>query len=132
MVFGGGNGEAAGTKSKDGPAEMRARVQRIKGMIAAPSEDKKPGGNPVVLLTAHGSKGLEFDEVWILGAEDGVFPEDSSNIQEERRLFYVAMTRARKMLLISAAGKAPLSPFLVETGITRMPKSGILNEGRGT
>lgn len=116
---------------KDGPGEMRARVQRIKEMIAAPSEDKKPGGNPVVLLTAHGSKGLEFDEVWILGAEDGVFPDESSSIQEERRLFYVAMTRARKMLFISAAGKAPLSPFLVETGIARMPESGILNEGQG-
>jgi len=112
-------------------SEMRARVQRIKEMIAAPSEDKKPGGNPVVLLTAHGSKGLEFDEVWILGAEDGVFPDESSSIQEERRLFYVAMTRARKMLFISAAGKAPLSPFLVETGIARMPESGILNEGQG-
>mgnify|MGYP001059699410 CR=1 FL=1 len=57
---------------------MRSRVKRIKEMISASSEDKKPGGNPVVLLTAHGSKGLEFDEVWILGPEDGVFPDESS------------------------------------------------------
>lgn len=109
----------------EGRADMVARVQRIKDMIAAPEKDKKPDGNPVVLLTAHGSKGLEFDEVWLLGAEDGSFPDESSSLQEERRLFYVAMTRARKSLFISAAGKSPLSPFVHEAGIERAPQTGV-------
>ena len=115
----------SGEGGSDGPSEMRARIQRIKDMIAAPEKEKKPEGNPVVLLTAHGSKGLEYDEVWILGAEDGSFPDESSSMQEERRLFYVAMTRARKMLFISAAGKAPLSPFVNEAGVERIPESGL-------
>lgn len=115
----------SGEGGSDGPSEMRARIQRIKDMIAAPEKEKKPEGNPVVLLTAHGSKGLEYDEVWILGAEDGSFPDESSSMQEERRLFYVAMTRARKMLFISAAGKAPLSPFVNEACVERIPESGL-------
>jgi len=54
----------------------------------------------IQLLTAHGSKGLEFDEVFILGAAQGTFPS-SRDHEEERRLFYVAMTRARQYLNIS-------------------------------
>jgi DNA helicase-2/ATP-dependent DNA helicase PcrA len=52
------------------------------------------------LMTVHGSKGLEFDEVFIIGAAQGVFP-GSGDLQEERRLMYVAMTRAREYLNIS-------------------------------
>jgi DNA helicase-2/ATP-dependent DNA helicase PcrA len=52
------------------------------------------------LMTVHGSKGLEFDEVFIIGAAQGVFP-GKDDIEEERRLMYVAMTRAREYLNIS-------------------------------
>lgn len=110
----------------DGLSFMRSHVQSIKDLIAAkPSKDKKVEGNPVVLLTAHGSKGLEYDEVWIVGAEDGCFPDESASIQEERRLFYVAMTRARKTLLISASGKAPISQFIQEAGVERLPEDSL-------
>lgn len=100
---------------------LRERLEKIQALIAGPEKEKKTDGNPVVLLTAHGSKGLEYDEVWIVGAEDGSFPDESANMQEERRLFYVAMTRARKTLIISAAGKAPLSGFIHEAAIERLP-----------
>ena len=53
------------------------------------------------LMTVHGSKGLEFDDVIIIGANQGVFP-NKGDIEEERRLFYVAITRARERLLISS------------------------------
>lgn len=53
------------------------------------------------LMTVHGSKGLEFDDVIIIGANQGVFPS-KGDIEEERRLFYVAITRARERLLISS------------------------------
>ncbi len=65
---------------------------------------------PVTLMTAHSAKGLEFPLVFIVGLEDGLFPHsrslsDSSDIEEERRLCYVAMTRAEKYLYVTHAVK---------------------------
>jgi DNA helicase II / ATP-dependent DNA helicase PcrA len=61
----------------------------------------------VSLMTAHASKGLEFDVVFITGLEDGLFPhqrhDESADEEEERRLFYVALTRARKKVFLSHA-----------------------------
>ena len=65
----------------------------------------------VTLMTLHSAKGLEFDNVWMCGMEDGLFPsmmainsEDPvSAIEEERRLCYVGITRARKRLTLTAA-----------------------------
>jgi DNA helicase II / ATP-dependent DNA helicase PcrA len=63
---------------------------------------------PVTLMTAHSAKGLEFPLVFIAGLEDGLFPHsrslsDASDIEEERRLCYVAMTRAQKFLYVTHA-----------------------------
>ena len=65
---------------------------------------------PVTLMTAHSAKGLEFPLVFIVGLEDGLFPHSrslshASDIEEERRLCYVAMTRAEKYLYVSHAVK---------------------------
>jgi hypothetical protein len=57
--------------------------------------------NRIILSTVHGSKGLEFDYVFIIGFVDGHFPLLLCDIEEERRLFYVAVTRAKKSLEIS-------------------------------
>ena len=71
------------------------------------SEDDDRG--KVNLMTIHAAKGLEFTVVFIAGAEDRYLPharaieEDPANIEEERRLFYVALTRAREKLFISCA-----------------------------
>ncbi|MBM3260821.1 hypothetical protein FJY93_00185 [Candidatus Kaiserbacteria bacterium] len=62
----------------------------------------------VSLMTIHASKGLEFDAVFVTGLEQGLFPslrEDTRDPEEERRLFYVAVTRARKRLFLSHAGE---------------------------
>ena len=61
---------------------------------------------PVALITAHNTKGLEFDRVVITGLEEGVFPHSSStgnpdDVEEERRLFYVGATRARQQLVMT-------------------------------
>jgi len=69
-------------------------------------EDEEDG--EVNLMTIHAAKGLEFEVVFIAGCEDGILPharsleEGEGSIEEERRLFYVAVTRARRRLLISA------------------------------
>lgn len=66
------------------------------------------GQEAVQLMTIHAAKGLEFDAVFLTGLEDGLFPHENSlyepgGLEEERRLMYVAMTRARKRLYLSLA-----------------------------
>ena len=67
----------------------------------------------VALMTVHGAKGLEFPVVFITGMEEGVFPcelpgMETTEIKEERRLFYVGMTRARDRLILSSAATRPI------------------------
>jgi DNA helicase-2/ATP-dependent DNA helicase PcrA len=68
----------------------------------------KVGQDAVQMMTVHAAKGLEFDAVFITGLEDGLFPHensviDPSGLEEERRLMYVAITRARKRLYMTMA-----------------------------
>jgi DNA helicase-2/ATP-dependent DNA helicase PcrA len=74
--------------------------------LEAGDNQAKAGQDAVQLMTVHSSKGLEFDCVFIAGLEDGVFPHENSlsdagGLEEERRLMYVAITRARKRLYLS-------------------------------
>ena len=73
---------------------------------------------PIHLMTATRSKGHEFDAVIILDADDGEWPARMSNdIEEERRLFYVALSRARKYLCFVISGEKLESRFLLEAGL---------------
>jgi len=72
------------------------------------NEDKtREGKDFVTLMTLHNSKGLEFDTVFITGFEEGLFPSfqsiEDNNLEEERRLAYVGMTRAKERLIFSYA-----------------------------
>ena len=80
--------------------------------------DASMAGPVAMLTTAHGSKGLEFDRVWIVGLQAGSFPSEKSSLEEERRLMFVAMTRAREALFISATKDKKPSMFVVEAGVT--------------
>lgn len=76
-------------------------------------EEHKSNNNVVTLMTIHSSKGLEFNNVFIVGLEEGIFPhmnslEDVNEIEEERRLCYVAITRARKRLWLINAKRRTL------------------------
>jgi DNA helicase-2/ATP-dependent DNA helicase PcrA len=70
--------------------------------IALQSDQDKIEGECIYLMSIHASKGLEFDNVFLVGLEDGVFPiiGDDVDLEEERRLAYVAITRAKKRLFL--------------------------------
>jgi DNA helicase-2/ATP-dependent DNA helicase PcrA len=97
-------------------ATVREREEKQK---AADKKDERPEGEgPVALLTtAHGSKGLEFDRVWIVGLDTGAFPSEKSSLEEERRLMFVAMTRAREILYVSGTKVKKPSVFVTEAGL---------------
>ena len=77
--------------------------------------EHQDGNNKVSLMTIHSVKGLEFDDVFVIGMEEGIFPHynainegTNSAIEEERRLCYVAITRAKKKLWLLNAKKRML------------------------
>ncbi len=98
----------------------------LQGLQLWAGRDEDPG-NQVRLMTVHAAKGLEFAHVYVVGMEDGTFPHrnavEENRMEEERRLMYVAMTRARFRLTLSCCRKrrrfgtdeslSP-SPFLAE------------------
>jgi len=92
--------------------------------LASDLDDVNEGSNRVSLMTPHSSKGLEFPVVFLVGLEQGLFPnfrslEDPAATEEERRLCYVGITRAKERLFISYArarrlygNREPASPSL--------------------
>jgi DNA helicase-2/ATP-dependent DNA helicase PcrA len=85
---------------------LRAFLEEI--ALVADIDDLESTTGQLTLMTLHNAKGLEFDSVIITGLEDGLFPHinsmnDRNSLEEERRLFYVGMTRARKKLYCSYA-----------------------------
>ena len=112
--------------------EAEGRLENLQELVNAAMDYDKPGDEalrefidhsalvsdqddykrdaPVTLLTAHSAKGLEFPLVFIVGLEEGLFPHsrsktDPGELEEERRLAYVAITRAEKYLYVSHATK---------------------------
>ena len=81
-------------------------------------------GNAVTLMTIHAAKGLEFPVVYIAGMEEGVFPhrralEDREELEEERRLCYVGMTRAKEELLFSYAHQRMMMGQVIGSDVSR-------------
>lgn len=93
-------GEAAGDLARD----LDLFLQEI--ALVSDSDSLKQSQEAVTLMTVHSAKGLEFPRVFVTGLEDGLFPlmrDEDGDIEEERRLFYVAATRAEKALHLSFA-----------------------------
>ena len=110
------------------------RYKFINALVLGSNEISE--GDGVNLLSIHASKGLEFKEVYIIDLMDGRFPnrkllsKNGGNIDEERRLFYVAITRAKDILYLSYAKYDRVkkidyihSPFLVEAGMIKEESS---------
>jgi DNA helicase-2/ATP-dependent DNA helicase PcrA len=110
---------AAPAASGDGPANGVAMADVIAPMspmaaflthasLEAGDNQAQAGQDAVQLMTVHAAKGLEFDSVFVTGLEEGLFPHENSileaaGLEEERRLMYVAMTRARERLYLTLA-----------------------------
>ena len=96
-------------------AALSGLLEQIKingegGSAADGEKEVTDPDNRVLLMTLHSAKGLEFPYVFLCGMEDGIFPgygtilsDDESDMEEERRLAYVGITRAKKMLYLSCA-----------------------------
>ncbi len=102
--------------------------------LYSPTDELRDGEEAVTLMTLHTAKGLEFRCVFIVGCNDGLLPHGRSveegRLEEERRLFYVGMTRAREILILTYCGHRVYygeprydfpSPFLNE-----LPAKGVL------
>ena len=114
------------------PDNLDPSLHQYLNRVSLMSRDDNQGENgeqKVQLMTIHAAKGLEFDTVFVAAVEKDLIPharaleEGEANLEEERRLFYVAMTRARRRLILSACRarrrrgeleEAEPSPFLEE------------------
>jgi len=101
--------EFAETSKEDGIVPNLINfIQEIALITDDDSKDDKNDNNHVSLMTIHSAKGLEFPYVFIIGLEENLFPSQLSlysrdELEEERRLFYVALTRAKKQAFLSYA-----------------------------
>jgi DNA helicase-2/ATP-dependent DNA helicase PcrA len=102
-----------GTQVLDADAPLATILSPLSAFLShasleAGDNQAQAGQDALQLMTVHSSKGLEFDAVFITGLEEGLFPHESSEqaqdgVEEERRLMYVAITRARRRLFLSFA-----------------------------
>jgi DNA helicase-2/ATP-dependent DNA helicase PcrA len=105
--------DAAGSSQEQDAPVGDPRLRALNDFLAhaaleAGEHQAAPGQQALQLMTVHSAKGLEFDAVFISGLEEGLFPHDNSlneadGVEEERRLMYVALTRARRRLYLSHA-----------------------------
>ena len=139
--------------TEEGEGTLLTHYLQEVSLLSDQDEDDSEGDNKVTLMTIHAAKGLEFDVVFVVGMEENLFPsemalENPRQIEEERRLCYVAMTRARQHLILTFSksrfhfGKMEFgrpSRFLSEidsrylhmAGSSEAPAASPLSRGRG-
>ena len=92
-------------------------------LLQSETDAYDPRADRVTLMTLHAAKGLEFPVVFMVGCEEGLLPYvrkgETADVDEERRLFYVGMTRAGQKLVLSHARKRMLFGQLMENPASR-------------
>ena len=139
-----GDGDGSGTeeRSGNGKEDSRENLQellRIANLFPGSGEEavcaflerislspgeEEEGGEAVHLMTMHNAKGLEFETVFLAGLEEGLLPhsrsaDSESEVEEERRLFYVGLTRARERAFLSVARRRSLFGAFRDTVLSR-------------
>ncbi|MEG2351171.1 MAG: 3'-5' exonuclease [Bacilli bacterium] len=99
-------------EEKSGIVSLEDFLNEI-SLVSDVNEQKNDASSKVTLMTMHAVKGLEFNYVFVIGMEENIFPhinsmEDNSDLEEERRLCYVALTRAKKRLFLLNSMKRTL------------------------
>ncbi len=126
---------------EESPATLDQFIESI-ALLTDQDTEGEQDKNKITLMTIHSAKGLEFKHVYIVGVEEKLFPSEMSSfapqdLEEERRLFYVAVTRAEKSLTISYARQrykwgSPMdcvpSRFIREIEDKYLDKSGVRSE----
>ncbi|THB63022.1 MAG: DNA/RNA helicase, partial [Spirochaetaceae bacterium] len=111
----------------DGAIAFLEQLELDTGVQLGADDSLADDADAVTLITMHNTKGLEFDRVFISGMEDGLFPRESDldpeSLEEERRLLYVAITRARKELYFTSVSMRRIHGRLVD-----LPPSRFLSE----
>jgi len=122
---------------KFGPCTIDSLTEFITFMELRDQEDEEEQKEQVQLMTLHASKGLEFDAVILLGLDEDILPHKTlgQDLTEERRLFYVGITRARKHLVLTRAKSRKrhgrLQPMTPSRFITEIPAEKLTIHGLG-
>ncbi|MCR5483140.1 MAG: UvrD-helicase domain-containing protein [Bacilli bacterium] len=112
-------------EENEGIVDLGAFLEEVS--LVADMSQHREDGDEITLMTIHGAKGLEFDVVFLVGLEEGIFPHSNSfneedGIEEERRLCYVGITRAREILYITNARRRLLYGQTKENPVSRFVK----------
>ncbi|MDP6164836.1 MAG: 3'-5' exonuclease, partial [Gammaproteobacteria bacterium] len=129
--------EKAVEKNED--ADMGDAVARLILLDILERQEEEDDTDRVQLMTLHAAKGLEYPHVFMMGMEEDLLPHrnsvDEGNVEEERRLCYVGITRARQTLTMTLARKRKQYGEMMETTISRfldeLPANDLEWEGRG-
>ena len=97
-------------ETREGEPSLGGFVDRLSLLSDVDKDDRKNTDPKVMMMTLHSAKGLEFPTVVLAGLEEGLFPhsrsrDDEGELEEERRLCYVGITRARKQLVLTSAAR---------------------------
>jgi ATP-dependent DNA helicase Rep len=124
---------------EDGEARIEDAIAKLVLRDLMERQEEEDESDQVQLMTLHASKGLEFPHVFMVGLEEDLLPHrnsiDDNNIEEERRLTYVGITRAQKTLTMTLSGKrkqfGELSPTTPSRFLDELPAEDVEREGFG-
>ncbi len=125
--------------AEDGNGSLESAIAKLMLRDMLERQEEEDTQDQVQMMTLHASKGLEYPHVFMVGMEEDILPHRSSieegNVEEERRLTYVGITRARQTLTMTLANKRKQYGEIIETSSSRfldeLPEEDIEREGFG-
>ena len=112
-------------EEKEGSVDLGDFLEEVS--LVADMSQHREDGDEITLMTIHGAKGLEFDVVFLVGMEEGIFPhfnsfDEEDGLEEERRLCYVGITRAKEILYLTNCRSRMLYGKTSENAVSRFIK----------